>query len=653
LWKGPSIGPSVLRHDRAGGLKGNSVAAYDHPGGAQERNFGFQPRSLRQRLVLFVLLPVAVLLFLMGLVGFVFARNSLLTQWQEAAVLKLQRAAHRVDMRLVAPKEWLGIFASTLGRPSASILQQTIIERLQVMEGVAYVNLVWEDPAPEASLRDRRHNVVRGPNERASSAGSRSPRMHRGGSKAEILSPRYDELVAGETVTLVAPLSDPEGKRLGRLEVALRFDYIIQDVLGSGSWQGLKAFLVDDAGRVLTCTVPGGSLDLCATDDVLTRETLAAMQTRESGTLLGRGLPPAEVSGFHRLQEAPWTLIVIAPGDMVLAPILRFRRYYALTGVAFIGFVLVLIRLMTQRTVAAIKDVSRAAEAVARGDLGAPLPVRSRDEVGELTRSFNTMLSQLEERIRIKQALGLAQQVQQNLLPDHTLTFGNLAVAGASLYCEETGGDYFDFLQFPEQGGGRLGIAVGDVVGHGVASALLMATVRALLRSRAFQGGDPGRIVADVNRLLCMDTAAAGNFMTLFFALLDPAAGEIRWARAGHEPALLYDGGEDSFLELRGTGMALGVDETQEYASFSYVGWSARQLLLFGTDGIWETENTGGERFGKKRLRQLLRENWQRPPNGIVRAVTEALAAFRRDAVQHDDITLVVVKFRPAAAAGD
>ncbi len=74
--------------------------------------FRFQPRSLRQRLVLFVLLPVAVLLFSMGLIGFVFARNSMLVQWREAAVLKLQRAAHHVDMRLVEPKEWMGIFSS-------------------------------------------------------------------------------------------------------------------------------------------------------------------------------------------------------------------------------------------------------------------------------------------------------------------------------------------------------------------------------------------------------------------------------------------------------------------------------------------------------------------------------------------------------------
>jgi sigma-B regulation protein RsbU (phosphoserine phosphatase) len=477
--------------------------------------------------------------------------------------------------------------------------------------------------------------------------------MRHGGARAEIMPPRYDELVAGETVALVSTLNDPDGNRIGRLEVAVRFDHIIQDMIGSGWWQSLRAFLVDDAGRVLTCTVPGDSPDLCTTGDALTRETLAAMQTRESGTVLGKGLPPAAVSGFYRLQEAPWTLILIAPGDMVLAPILRFRRYYFLTGVAFIGVVLVLIRVMTGRTVAAIKDVSRAAEAMAHGSFGASLPVRSRDEVGELTRSFNTMVRQLEERIRIKQALGLAQELQQNLLPDRTLAFANLEVAGTSLYCDETGGDYFDFLQFPALGGGRLGIAVGDVVGHGVASALLMATVRAMLRSRASQGGGPARIIVDVNRLLCMDTARAGNFMTLFFALLDPADGEICWVRAGHEPALVYDAGKDTFMELRGDGMALGVDENQDYASYTYSGWNDRHLLLFGTDGIWEAENPEGELFGKKRLRRLLRAHHQRPPGEILRAVTDALGAFRRDAVQRDDITLVVVKFRPAAASCD
>lgn len=609
----------------------------------------FCPRSLRQRLVLFVLLPVALLLFLMGFIGFMFARSSMLTQWQEAAVLKLQRAAHHADMRLIEPKEWLGLFSSTVGRPGASAVQQLIIERLQAMEGVAYVNLRWDEAAAAGGRPVRSGGHLQGRRGDGQPEGRRSAHMGRG-RQAEIMPPRYDELVAGETVTLVSTLNDPEGNKVGRLEVAVRFDYIIQDVVASGWWQSLKAFLVDDAGNVLTCTVPGGPAALCTADDALARTTLAAMQTQDSGTVLGEGHPPAEVSGFHRLQEAPWTLIMIAPGDKILAPMLRFRLYYFATGVVFIAFVLVLIRLMTGRTVTAIKEVSRAANEVARGNLGTSLTVRTRDEVGELTRSFNTMVHQLEERIRIKEALGLAKQVQQNLLPDRRLSFANLAVAGTSLYCDETGGDYFDFFQFSALGEGRLGIAVGDVVGHGVASALLMSTVRALLRSRAAQPGGPAAIIADVNRLLCMDTAAAGNFMTLFFALLDPANREIRWVRAGHEPALLYDAGADSFVELRGEGMALGVDERQAYTCYSHAGWHDAHLLLIGTDGIWETENPEGERFGKQRLRRLLRAHHHRRPEDIIRAVTDTLAAFRREAVQRDDITLVVVKTRPDGA---
>nr|MCU0555927.1 serine/threonine-protein phosphatase [Desulfobacterales bacterium] len=129
--------------------------------------------------------------------------------------------------------------------------------------------------------------------------------------------------------------------------------------------------------------------------------------------------------------------------------------------------------------------------------------------------------------------------------------------------------------------------------------------------------------------------------------------GEICWVRAGHEPALVYDAGKDTFMELRGDGMALGVDENQEYACYSYTGWNAGHLLLFGTDGIWETENPGGERFGKQRLRRLLRAHHPDRPGDIMRAVTDDLAAFRGEAVQHDDITLVVVKFRPDAPADD
>ena len=158
-------------------------------------------------------------------------------------------------------------------------------------------------------------------------------------------------------------------------------------------------------------------------------------------------------------------------------------------------------------------------------------------------------------------ALNLAQEVQQNLLPQRSPRLESIDVIGRSLYCDETGGDYFDFLELSEN---RLGVVVGDVTGHGVAAALLMASVRGFLRARATLSQSPAEIITGVNRLTSVDTAETGQFMTLFYLVLDHQTNRITWVRAGHDPGLLYCPATDRFEELSGTGLALGVDEDWE-----------------------------------------------------------------------------------------
>jgi sigma-B regulation protein RsbU (phosphoserine phosphatase) len=258
--------------------------------------------------------------------------------------------------------------------------------------------------------------------------------------------------------------------------------------------------------------------------------------------------------------------------------------------------ILFLIRLVTGRTVSSIKEVSSAAESIAQGDYSSSLQVKTKDEVGQLTHNFNTMVSQLQERMKLKEEMGLAMEVQQSLLPQKAPEIEGFDLAGKSIYCDETGGDYYDFIEFSEQNEGLIGVAVGDVAGHGIAPALLMTTVRAFLRSRAFlQPKDLSHVMNDVNRLLCMDTSESGNFMTLFLLLLDSRNGEVRWVRAGHEPAIVYDPSTDTFAELRGDGIALGVDETWSFQENRQEVWSDSQIVLIGTDGIWESENPQGE----------------------------------------------------------
>jgi sigma-B regulation protein RsbU (phosphoserine phosphatase) len=235
-------------------------------------------------------------------------------------------------------------------------------------------------------------------------------------------------------------------------------------------------------------------------------------------------------------------------------------------------------------------------------------------------------------------------EVQQSLLPSKSPEIKGFDIAARSIYCDETGGDYYDFIAFPELGNGRVGIAVGDVAGHGIAPALLMTTVRALLRSSAMQPGSLSQMITGVNRLLCTDTSDTGNFMTLFFILLDEKNQELKWVRAGHEPAIVYDFPADSFTELHGNGIALGVDSTWLYEEYTHEAPTNGQIILIGTDGIWETENPQGEMFGKQRLREIIHRRRNHTSHEIVQAILDALSDYRQSAPQKDDITMVVMK---------
>jgi sigma-B regulation protein RsbU (phosphoserine phosphatase) len=596
-------------------------------------------KSLQQRLMLFLFLPAAALLIGMGIVGFVYARNSLLTQWREAAVLKLQRAAHDVDMRLRRPLNWLEMYNDTGGEHFDEHTQEWIIEQLRQQKGVVKVELDrTDDEANEPMLHmHMQHHGTQG------SMMSRMMHFHRA-RIAEITPPHYDSLLQHDTVSIISELHDKQGNKLGHLEVLISFQYLLENLGATGWWQSRQAFLVDNTGKVLICTDPDRR-QLGENKDPVELATLKAIKEKKSGTILGPGHPPDEVSGFYHLEEAPWTLIMMAPGKAILAPIVKFRNYYIVGGSLFVLLILLLIRVVTGRTVSSIKDVSSAAESIAHGDYSAFLPVESADEVGQLMENFNTMASQLQERMRLKQELNLAMEVQQSLLPQRPPPIEGFDIAGKSIYCEETGGDYYDFIEFPELGKGHMGVAVGDVAGHGIAPALLMTTVRAFLRSRVLtRPEDLADAIADVNRLLCIDTAETGNFMTLFFLLIDSGNGKVRWVRAGHEPAMIYDPANDSFDELHGRGIALGVDETWSFEEQIREAWSDSQIVLIGTDGIWESENPQGESFGKRRLKEVIRQHKDKSSEEIVQAIMDALADHRKTAAQQDDVTLVVIK---------
>jgi len=243
-----------------------------------------------------------------------------------------------------------------------------------------------------------------------------------------------------------------------------------------------------------------------------------------------------------------------------------------------------------------------------------------------------------------KKALALAGEVQKSLLPQDKPVVPGLDIAGKNVSCDEIGGDYFDFIWRRDTKKGPFSVVVGDISGHGVDSALLMTTARAFLRMRASQPGSISEIISAMNRHLTRDVLETGRFMTLFYLTIDPDKDRLEWVRAGHDPAVIYDPGRDEFTELKGNGVALGVQENFDYQANYISGLANGQIIAIGTDGIWEAVNSQGDMFGKERFRNILRENAKAGSGDILNAVYTELNQFTRGQKSEDDITLVIIK---------
>jgi sigma-B regulation protein RsbU (phosphoserine phosphatase) len=322
------------------------------------------------------------------------------------------------------------------------------------------------------------------------------------------------------------------------------------------------------------------------------------------------------------------------------------KKQRAITGVSVLLalFFVGIVALFTSRfSTGHILTIIDAWKRLAKGDFSVRLKPRMKDERDQLIHAFNDIVPKIEEHMRMSNALGLAQEVQQSLLPQSDPSLPGFDIAGASIYCDETGGDYYDFIETNRDGQDGLAVVVGDVSGHGVSSALLMATARALIMLRASMPGDAAGVITDVNRHLSLDTVQTGNFMTFFYCELTERVTKIRWVRAGHDPAVVYDPSMDAFDELKGQGVPLGFDDSIEYDSFQR-SIEPGQVIVIGTDGIWEMHNNTGEMFGKEALMKIIRNNHTASARQIVDTVIEALEQFRGDEAPEDDITLVVIK---------
>ncbi|MGD2038348.1 MAG: SpoIIE family protein phosphatase [Desulfobacterales bacterium] len=257
---------------------------------------------------------------------------------------------------------------------------------------------------------------------------------------------------------------------------------------------------------------------------------------------------------------------------------------------------------------------------------------------------YRKVASEQRQLKNFKSSIAQASAVQQKLMPKSDPRIDGFDIAGKSIWCDETGGDYYDFLYPAANGHKRIGIVVGDVTDHGISSALLMTTARAFLRERIqTPPSECSAVISDVNKRLVQDVEELNLFMTMFYGEIDINEKMVRWVKAGHEPAILYTPQTDSYELLAGEGLPLGVMEDAIYKK-SEKKISSGQILLIGTDGIKEAVDTHGEMFGNERLLNVIRDHADQPAREILDRVFGYLNDFRHPLEPDDDETLVVIK---------
>jgi phosphoserine phosphatase RsbU/P len=259
------------------------------------------------------------------------------------------------------------------------------------------------------------------------------------------------------------------------------------------------------------------------------------------------------------------------------------------------------------------------------------------------------LMDRVVEQEKLRRDLALAAEVQKRLLPEHPPEAGIAQLAAVSLPARSVGGDYYDFLDVGEH---RIGIALADIAGKGVAAALIMSVVQASLRILSADGEISLPQLAEKMNSFLHRSTRSNSYATFFYAEIDENSRRLRYVNAGHNPPYLLrsnngrsTGSSDSseIQELTTGGAVIGLFPQMSYQEAT-VDLRPADLLIIFTDGVTEALNPKEEEFGEERLKGLLRQLVHLPVQEISSRISEELKNWIKDAAQHDDLTFIVLK---------
>jgi serine phosphatase RsbU (regulator of sigma subunit)/energy-coupling factor transporter transmembrane protein EcfT len=324
--------------------------------------------------------------------------------------------------------------------------------------------------------------------------------------------------------------------------------------------------------------------------------------------------------------------------------------FLIIQAVAF-GMGLALARSIT----GSVHELFAGTERIRRGDFTGKIAIRSRDQLGELADSFNSMTASIEDLLqqkavkeRLEQELRIARSIQMSLLPQGPLVMSGLSLTAHCEPAREVGGDYYDFLPINDH---TIGILIADVSGKGTSAALYMAELKGIVLSLSQRHTSPRALLIEADHIISRHLDSR-SFITVTYLLVDLRAGTLRYARAGHCPLIYMPG---SYVTERAPqlvapdGLVLGL-QLDEGVTFTRLleevtlPLGPGDLFMLYTDGLSEAMNPEGDCFGDARLADLVGAHPDLPANQLRERILREIAAFAGTAPQHDDMTMVLLR---------
>jgi serine phosphatase RsbU (regulator of sigma subunit)/energy-coupling factor transporter transmembrane protein EcfT len=363
----------------------------------------------------------------------------------------------------------------------------------------------------------------------------------------------------------------------------------------------------------------------------------------------------------------------LSPGDISPAQVLVL--ILTIVGILFLIIQVVAFSMglaLARSITGSVHELFAGTERVRRGDFTGRVSIKSRDQLGELSASFNSMTSSIEdlllqkaEKERMEQELRIARNIQMSLLPQGPLVMPGVALIAHCEPAREVGGDYYDFMPIDDH---TFGILVADVSGKGTSAALYMAELKGIMMSLSQRHRSPRELLIEADRIISRHLDSR-SFITVTYLVVDLRAGMLQYARAGHCPLVYVPGPyaqrrKPQLMAPDGLVLGLTLDQGRTFNRLLEevsLPLGRGDLLVLYTDGITEAMNRDGECFGDARLASLIGQHADLPAEELRERILREIDSFTESAVQQDDMTMVVLRveqvgealFAPALAHAD